>query len=98
MNFDKILEKLGEFGRYQKIVYFLAVCLPSVSGGAFMVISVFLLGVPDHRCVWGFPITGAKQTDVSLQPSNTPLSTLCNLMSLIFRNVKKQTLYITNIN
>ncbi|XP_034334409.2 organic cation transporter protein [Magallana gigas] len=50
MNFDEILEKLGEFGRYQKIVYFLAVCLPSVSGGAFMVISVFLLGVPDHRC------------------------------------------------
>ena len=49
MNFDEILVKLGEFGRFQKIVYFLAVCLPSVSGGAFLVISVFLLGVPNHR-------------------------------------------------
>ena len=51
MNFDDILIRLGEFGRYQKILYFLAVCLPGVSCGVFMVISVFLLGVPEHRSV-----------------------------------------------
>ncbi|XP_062576017.1 organic cation transporter protein-like [Saccostrea cucullata] len=50
MNFDDILIKLGEFGRYQKLLYFLAVCLPGISCGVYMVISVFLLGVPDHRC------------------------------------------------
>ncbi|XP_062580306.1 organic cation transporter protein-like [Saccostrea cucullata] len=50
MNFDDILIKLGEFGKYQKLLYFLAVCLPGISCGVYMVISVFLLGVPDHRC------------------------------------------------
>lgn len=50
MNFDDILIRLGEFGRYQKILYFLAVCLPGISCGVFMVISVFLMGVPEHRC------------------------------------------------
>lgn len=49
MNFDDILIRLGEFGRYQKILYFLAVCLPGISCGVFMVISVFLMGVPEHR-------------------------------------------------
>lgn len=37
----------------------------------------------------------AKQTDVSLQPSNTALSLLCNLMSLILTKVKQQPLYKT---
>ncbi|XP_061177668.1 organic cation transporter protein-like [Saccostrea echinata] len=54
MNFDDILIKLGEFGRYQKLLYFLAVCLPGISCGVYMVISVFLLGVPDHRCALPF--------------------------------------------
>ncbi|KAK3098565.1 hypothetical protein FSP39_020715 [Pinctada imbricata] len=55
MHFDELLGTLGEFGRYQKRVYFL-ICFLSVSAGFHMVISVFLLGTPDHRCrIPGYP-------------------------------------------
>ena len=50
MNFDELLMVLGEFGTYQKCVYFL-LCLLSVSSGIHTIISVFLLGIPHHRCV-----------------------------------------------
>ena len=50
MNYDEIVVKLGEFGLYQKCLYFL-LCIPGISAGVFMVISVFLLGIPDHRLV-----------------------------------------------
>ncbi|KAL3882128.1 hypothetical protein ACJMK2_028499 [Sinanodonta woodiana] len=49
MQFDEVLIKIGEFGSYQKRLYFL-LCLPAINCGIFMTISVFLLGVPDHRC------------------------------------------------
>ncbi|KAJ8314448.1 hypothetical protein KUTeg_006598 [Tegillarca granosa] len=50
MDFDDIFTILGEFGNYQKVIYFL-LCIPSISAGIFMTISVFLLGSPKHRCV-----------------------------------------------
>ncbi|XP_060551325.1 organic cation transporter protein-like [Ruditapes philippinarum] len=49
MKFDDVLVKIGEFGTYQKRIYFL-LCLPAINSGIFMVISVFILGVPNHRC------------------------------------------------
>ncbi|XP_061193507.1 organic cation transporter protein-like isoform X1 [Saccostrea echinata] len=49
MHFDELLGVLGEFGPYQKYVYFL-VCLPSIIAAFHMVNSVFLLGIPKHRC------------------------------------------------
>ncbi|XP_053398435.1 organic cation transporter protein-like [Mercenaria mercenaria] len=49
MKFDEILVLLGEFGPYQKRIYFL-VGLPAINAGIFMMINVFLLGNPDHRC------------------------------------------------
>ena len=49
MKFDEILTNhLGEFGAYQKKIYFL-LCLPSISAGFHMVVSVFLLGTPKYR-------------------------------------------------
>nr|XP_022294855.1 organic cation transporter protein-like [Crassostrea virginica] len=49
MHFDELLGILGEFGPYQKYVYFL-VCLPTIIAAFHMVNSVFLLGIPKHRC------------------------------------------------
>lgn len=49
MTFDEILLEIGQFGTYQKRLYFL-LCLPIINVGLFTVISVFLLGVPNHRC------------------------------------------------
>ena len=49
MLFDDILiSDIGEFGTYQKKIYFL-LCLPSISAGFHMVISVFLIGTPEQR-------------------------------------------------
>jgi OCT family organic cation transporter-like MFS transporter 4/5 len=49
MHFDDILiSDIGEFGTYQKKIYFL-LCLPSISVGFHMVISVFLIGISEHR-------------------------------------------------
>ncbi|XP_048240248.1 organic cation transporter protein-like [Haliotis rufescens] len=49
MKYDDILKDLGEFGTYQKRLYVL-LCIPMVSLGIQILITVFTLGVPDHRC------------------------------------------------
>ncbi|XP_048767294.2 organic cation transporter protein-like isoform X2 [Ostrea edulis] len=49
MHFDELLGVLGEFGLYQKYVFFL-MCIPSIIAAFHMVNSVFLLGIPKHRC------------------------------------------------
>ena len=47
---DKLLvERLGEFGRYQKLVYFM-VCLPAALTAGLTLSSVFTEFSPDHRC------------------------------------------------
>ncbi|XP_053397966.1 organic cation transporter protein-like [Mercenaria mercenaria] len=49
MKFDEILEKLGQFGIYQKRVFsFLA--FPAVSIGSFCFMVIVILYTPDHRC------------------------------------------------
>ena len=50
LDVDRVLvEKLGEFGRYQKFVYIL-VCLPAALTAGITLGSVFTEYVPDHRC------------------------------------------------
>ena len=50
MEFDDLLiNHLGEFGRYQKIIF----CLVSLTSIYFAVTNlgiIFIAGVPDHRC------------------------------------------------
>ncbi|XP_071134009.1 organic cation transporter protein-like [Mytilus edulis] len=49
MKFDDILKHIGEFGYYQKRLYLL-LCLPSISTGCYMMMLVFVMHAPDHRC------------------------------------------------
>ncbi|KAK3792215.1 hypothetical protein RRG08_035972 [Elysia crispata] len=50
MKFDDILEKhIGEFGAYQKTIYFL-VSLPAVTEVIKILLPVFILATPKHRC------------------------------------------------
>ncbi|KAK6169202.1 hypothetical protein SNE40_020298 [Patella caerulea] len=49
MKFDDVLKYLGEFGLYQKRIYFL-VCLPALANGLFIILTVFILAIPEHRC------------------------------------------------
>ncbi|BFZ25234.1 hypothetical protein BsWGS_28273 [Bradybaena similaris] len=49
MKFDEILVHIGEFGPYQKRVYFL-LCLPALLCGAQVMSIVFTMATPMHRC------------------------------------------------
>ncbi|KAK6170919.1 hypothetical protein SNE40_019202 [Patella caerulea] len=49
MKFDDILEHLGDFGPYQKRLYIL-VCLPAIIVACQVLLPVFILDIPAHRC------------------------------------------------
>ncbi|XP_036333324.1 organic cation transporter protein isoform X1 [Rhagoletis pomonella] len=50
MDFDQILEEIGEFGRYQKTNYLL-ICLPVMFAAANSLSYVFTAGAPAYRCL-----------------------------------------------
>nr|XP_014100467.1 organic cation transporter protein isoform X2 [Bactrocera oleae] len=50
MDFDQILEEIGEFGRYQKTNYLL-ICLPVMFAAANSLSYVFTAGTPAYRCL-----------------------------------------------
>ncbi|KAM7345221.1 organic cation transporter protein isoform 2-T5 [Cochliomyia hominivorax] len=50
MDFDQVLEEIGEFGRYQKTNYLL-ICLPVMFAAANSLSYVFTAGTPAYRCV-----------------------------------------------
>ncbi|XP_055907603.1 organic cation transporter protein-like [Eupeodes corollae] len=49
MGYDDVITHLGDFGKYQKRIYFL-VCLPAISCAFHKLAGVFLLAKPDFRC------------------------------------------------
>ncbi|KNC32287.1 Organic cation transporter protein [Lucilia cuprina] len=50
MDFDQVLEEIGEFGRYQKTNYLL-ICLPVMFAAANSLSYVFTAGSPAYRCL-----------------------------------------------
>ncbi|CAG9859099.1 unnamed protein product [Phyllotreta striolata] len=50
VDFDDVLEEIGELGRYQIVIYIL-VCLPVLFGAANSLSYVFTAGVPQYRCL-----------------------------------------------
>lgn len=59
MAFDDVFTHLGEFGRYQKRIYFL-VCLPALSCAFHKLAGVFLIARPDSRCQLPFETSNAS--------------------------------------
>ncbi|KAJ8300620.1 hypothetical protein KUTeg_022139 [Tegillarca granosa] len=49
MKYEEIVKKLGDFGTYQKRLYFL-LCIPAISIGSFMMMIIVVTETPDHRC------------------------------------------------
>ncbi|XP_035825419.1 organic cation transporter protein [Aplysia californica] len=49
MKYDDLVEYLGEFGPYQRRVYFIT-CMPALAAAIQTLIPVFILAVPDYRC------------------------------------------------
>lgn len=48
MDFDEVLEEIGEFGRFQ-ITNYLLVCLPVLFSAANSLTYVFTAGIPNYR-------------------------------------------------
>lgn len=57
MSYDEIIPLLGDFGRYQKRIYFL-LCLPAILCAFHKLGTVFLVADPDYR--WS-PFAGRKR-------------------------------------
>jgi hypothetical protein len=51
MDFDLVLEEIGEFGKYQ-LTNYLLICLPVFFGAANSLSYVFTAGVPNYRSVY----------------------------------------------
>ncbi|CAG9763144.1 unnamed protein product [Ceutorhynchus assimilis] len=49
MGFDDVIPLLGDFGKYQKRIYFL-LCLPAITSAFHKLGNVFLLAEPQYRC------------------------------------------------
>lgn len=49
MAYEDIFQHIGDFGRYQKRIYFL-LCLPAIVCGFHKLAGVFLMPRPDYRC------------------------------------------------
>ncbi|XP_050500241.1 organic cation transporter protein-like [Diabrotica virgifera virgifera] len=49
MSYDDVISLLGEFGRYQKKIYFL-LCLPAILCAFHKLGNVFLVAEPNYRC------------------------------------------------
>lgn len=58
MGYDEVIPYLGEFGRYQKRIYFL-LCLPAILCAFHKLAGPFLLATPDHRCLLPFEYNNA---------------------------------------
>ncbi|XP_046374256.2 organic cation transporter protein-like [Haliotis rufescens] len=67
MKFDEILTHLGDFGWYQKRLYFL-ICIPSFMGAMQALSVLFQLDIPDHRCSLGpndtYQVQGAHHSSL----------------------------------
>lgn len=75
MHFDELLKLLGEFGRYQKLQFFL-LCLVSIVSGWHALNMVFVGAKPDYFC------NIRNQTDLGLKLGNISDAHVLSLMRL----------------
>lgn len=69
MGYDDVIPFLGEFGKYQKRIYFL-LCLPAIPCAFHKLAGVFLLATPDHRCLLPFEQPNATFNDLTQLQQN----------------------------
>ncbi|CAL1544736.1 unnamed protein product, partial [Lymnaea stagnalis] len=82
MKFDDILKYVGDFGPFQKRVYFL-LCLFCIFHGMRMVVLVFILSVSKHRCsIPGYLNDSYDVTSLAHQQAlnmSVPLNDSCHI-------------------
>lgn len=59
MAYEDLFQYIGDFGRYQKRIYFL-LCLTAIPCGFHKLANVFLMARPDHRCQLPFELSNAS--------------------------------------
>lgn len=59
MAYEDLFKYIGDFGRYQKRIYFL-LCLTAIPCGFHKLANVFLMARPDHRCQLPFELSNAS--------------------------------------
>ncbi|XP_055315841.1 organic cation transporter protein [Sitodiplosis mosellana] len=59
MAYEDLFKYIGDFGRYQKRIYFL-LCLTAIPCGFHKMANVFLMARPDHRCQLPFEFSNAS--------------------------------------
>ncbi|XP_031617950.1 organic cation transporter protein [Contarinia nasturtii] len=59
MAYEDLFKYIGDFGRYQKRIYFL-LCLTAIPCGFHKLANVFLMAKPDHRCQLPFESINAN--------------------------------------
>lgn len=62
MGYEDLFTYVGDFGRYQKRIYFL-LCLTAITCGFHKLAGPFLMAVPDHRCRLPFETVNATFPD-----------------------------------
>jgi len=72
VDFDEVLEKIGNCGRYQRLIYF-TVCLVGFPVAFNNMGIVFLAGVPEHWCAPDPALTKLNLTDQQLRHLTAPL-------------------------
>ncbi|KAM7361200.1 organic cation transporter protein-like [Cochliomyia hominivorax] len=73
MGYDDVIKYLGDFGRYQKQIYFL-LCLPAILCAFHKLAGVFLLARPDFRCVLPFENDNSSITFQGFPPDRWNLA------------------------
>lgn len=68
MAYEDLFTYVGDFGRYQKRIYFL-LCLTAIPCGFHKLAGPFLMSVPDHRCRLPFEMGNATFDDTQANSS-----------------------------
>uniref|UniRef100_A0A1A9VU65 Major facilitator superfamily (MFS) profile domain-containing protein n=1 Tax=Glossina austeni TaxID=7395 RepID=A0A1A9VU65_GLOAU len=66
MSHDDVFMRLGDFGKYQKIIYFL-ICLTSIICAFHKLAGVFLLAKHDYRCLLPFEDPNSNAIEYELK-------------------------------
>ncbi|XP_017047182.1 organic cation transporter protein [Drosophila ficusphila] len=76
MGYDDVITHLGEFGPYQKRIYYL-LCLPAIVCAFHKLAGVFLLAKPDFRCVLPFENGSSYELEPRLWNLSYPADERC---------------------
>ncbi|XP_016981511.2 organic cation transporter protein [Drosophila rhopaloa] len=76
MGYDDVITHLGEFGPYQKRIYYL-LCLPAIVCAFHKLAGVFLLAKPDFRCALPYENGSSYQLSPHLWNLSYPQGEVC---------------------